>query len=113
AAAPGPAAEDRIQDRAHKDFAKQECAESDAFADCADNDVAGCFHEYDFKQHQDIGTGVVPGSAKEKSLSADKAAHVFGHNREGIERGSAADLGGCRFERDAAPLKGITADVIG
>ena len=59
AAAPHPAAEDRIEDRAHEQLAEQERAEGDALADRADDDVAGGLHEHDLEQHQRVGAGVV------------------------------------------------------
>src|SRR5262245_39781320 len=43
-AAPHPAAENWVDNGAHKDFGQQESAERNSLANSADNDIAGGFH---------------------------------------------------------------------
>src|SRR4029077_15276151 len=58
AAPPGPAPENRVEDRAHKDLATHETREGDPFADGADDDIPGGFHEHDLEEHHDVSARV-------------------------------------------------------
>src|ERR1035438_6502646 len=71
-AAPHPATEDGIENRADEEFAEQEAPERDALADGADDDVAGGFHEDDFEEDEAVAAGVISGPGKEEAFRSEE-----------------------------------------
>ena len=108
AAAPDPAAEDRIENRAHEELAEQERAEGDALADRADDDVAGRLHEHDLEQRERVDAGVVAGAAQEESLAAEEAPRAVAE-QELIQGRRAAEVERRRVHRHRAELEGEAA----
>src|ERR1700692_1542813 len=73
ATAPGPAAGNRIQDRADEKFTQKKRPKADAFANGADDNVSGSLHEHDFKQRQAIAAAVVSRAQEKKTLPANES----------------------------------------
>src|SRR3974390_973671 len=111
AAAPRPASGDGIEDRSHEKFAKQECPERNTLTDCANNDVASGFHEYDFEKRQAVTAAVVCRPHEEETLAANESPLAV-TDQEMIERRDAAEIGGSSVDRDRAELKGIADGVV-
>lgn len=73
-AAPHPHAEDRVDDRRHRDLGEDERGEGDAFGDRADEDVAGRLHEDDLEQEERHHADVVRAAClQEEAVRADDA----------------------------------------
>ena len=77
-----------------------------------DDDVAGCFHEDDFEQRQDVAAGVVSGTAQEEPLAAQEAP-LAAPDEEAVERWCAAEARRRRVDRDGAELERVPARVVG
>ena len=112
AAAPYPASGDRIKKRADEKFAQQKCPEGNAFADGADDDVAGRFHEHHFEQREAVVAHVIGGSGQEKTFAAEKAPEAAAEQKV-IHRGCAADIGRGCIDRDTAKLERVADGVVG
>src|SRR5262245_43595507 len=103
---PDPAAEDRIQKRSNEELTEEKRAKCDALTNGADDDVSGCFHEDDLKQHHRVAAGIVSGSAQEEPFPAQKSP-LATSQQEAVQRGCTADVRGGRVHRDGAELKGV------
>ena len=112
AAAPNPAAEDRIQNRAHEEFAKEEPPEGDPFTNGANDDVSGRLHEHHLKERQAQTAGIVTW-AGEKKAPATQEPPLAAAEEEVVERGDAAEICGGRINCDRPELKGVPHGVVG
>ncbi len=111
AAAPDPASGNRIQQRADEEFTQQKCPEGDAFADGADDDVAGGLHEHDFEEREAVVAHVIGGSGEKKTFATEKTPEAATEQKM-IHGGRAADIRRGCVNRDAAELERVSNRVV-
>src|SRR4029077_12120357 len=92
-------------------FTKQECPESNALADGADNNVAGRLHEHDFEQGQDVAGTVISRTDKKKPLASHKSP-LAAPNQKLVQSGKATQIGGRGIDGNGSKLERISDGVV-